>query len=74
MLHWQADKLLQTAINHSMVFNDMIWIVTHEGIGSQLVDETHQAIVRKVTGFAAKMVDIVRLVSIGHIRWSGFLL
>ena len=49
----------QNAINHSMVFNDMIWIVTNEEIGSQLVDETHQAIVRKVTGFAAKVVDIV---------------
>ena len=49
----------QTTINDAMVFNDMIWIVTNEEIGSQLVDETHQAIVRKVTGFAAQVVDIV---------------
>ena len=42
-----------------MVFNDMIWIVSNEEIGSDSVDKTHQAITRKVTGFAAEVVDVV---------------
>ena len=49
----------QTTIDDAMVFNDVIWIVTNEEIESQLVNETHQAIVRKVTSFAAEVVDIV---------------
>ena len=49
----------QTTIDDAMVFNDVIWIVTNEEIGSELVNETHQAIVRKVTDFAAEVVDIV---------------
>lgn len=49
----------QTTIDDAKVFSDVIWIVNNEETASQLVDESHQAIVRKVTGFGAEVVDIV---------------
>ena len=39
--------------------DNAIWIVSNEEIGLDSVDKTHQAITRKVTGFAAEVVDIV---------------